>query len=45
MVFSKEKTERIFDIELKSVEDMVEDLMEQYLELSGQKKQEDDDDE
>ncbi|KAG9951944.1 NAD(P)-binding protein, partial [Aureobasidium melanogenum] len=44
VVFSKEKTERIFDIELKSVEDMVEDLMEQYLELSGQKNQEDDDD-
>ncbi|KAH0382552.1 NAD(P)-binding protein, partial [Aureobasidium melanogenum] len=45
VVCSKEKTERIFDIELKPVEDMVEDLMEQYLELSGQKKQEDDDDE
>lgn len=44
VVFSKEKTERIFDIELKPVEDMVEDLMEQYLELSGQKNQEDDDD-
>ncbi|KAH0142961.1 NAD(P)-binding protein, partial [Aureobasidium melanogenum] len=45
VVCSKEKTERIFDIELKPVEEMVEDLMEQYLELSGQKKQEDDDDE
>lgn len=43
VICSKEKTERTFDIELKPVEDMVEDLMEQYLELSGQKKQEDDD--
>ncbi|KAK6008456.1 hypothetical protein QM012_000359 [Aureobasidium pullulans] len=45
VICSKEKTEKTFDIELKPVEDMVEDLMEQYLELSGQKKQEDDDDE
>ncbi|KAG9636465.1 NAD(P)-binding protein, partial [Aureobasidium melanogenum] len=45
VICSKEKTEKIFDIELKPVEDMVEDLMEQYLELSDQKKQEDDDDE
>lgn len=43
VICSKEKTEKTFDIELKPVEDMVEDLVEQYLELSGQKKQEDDD--
>ena len=43
VICSKEKTEKTFDIELKPVEDMVEDLMEQYLELCGQKKQEDDD--
>ena len=43
VVCSKEKTEKTFDIELKSVEDMVEDLMEQFLELSGVKRHEDDD--
>ncbi|KAI5204875.1 NAD(P)-binding protein [Aureobasidium subglaciale] len=45
VVCSKEKTERTFDVELKGVEDMVEDLVEQYLELSGQKRHEDEDDE
>jgi hypothetical protein len=43
VVCSKEKTEKTFGIELKSVEDMVEDLMEQFLELSGVKRQEEDD--
>ncbi|KAI4726466.1 NAD(P)-binding protein [Aureobasidium sp. EXF-10728] len=43
VVCSKEKTERVFDIELKPVEDMVEDLMEQYLELSGNKQPNSDD--
>jgi nucleoside-diphosphate-sugar epimerase len=43
VICSKAKTEKTFGIELKSVEDMVEDLMEQFLELSGVKRQEDDD--
>ena len=44
VVCSKEKTERVFGIELKGVEDMVEDLMEQYLELSGLQGKNDDGD-
>jgi nucleoside-diphosphate-sugar epimerase len=43
VVCSKEKTEKTFGMELKPVEDMVEDLMEQFLELSGVKRQNDDD--